>query len=165
MASNIDDQPCLVFEFLERDLQKLINYRPLPTAKIQKYMFQLCKGLECIQGLGMLGLDEFLGTPGYKAPEILLGMIDYYVGVDIWSLGCIFGMFLTWFQDVNICFLICSVSNMYCKIVQLKCQREYCCLLVLVVMRMLTYKPARRISAHAALEHPYFAKLRCVVVF
>ncbi|KAJ0566109.1 putative protein-serine/threonine kinase CMGC-CDKL-Os family [Helianthus annuus] len=106
-----------------------------------------------------------LGTPGYKAPEILLGMIDYYVGVDIWSLGCIFGMFLTWFQDVNICFLICSVSNMYCKIVQLKCQREYCCLLVLVVMRMLTYKPARRISAHAALEHPYFAKLRCVVVF
>ncbi|KAM0026845.1 putative protein-serine/threonine kinase CMGC-CDK-Pl family [Helianthus debilis subsp. tardiflorus] len=154
MASNIDDQPCLVFEFRERDLQKLINYRPLPTAKIQKYMFQLCKGLEYIHGLSvihrdlkpqnvlydekndmikitdfslgisftlldkcytekMLGLDEFLGTPGYKAPEILLGMIDYYVGVVIWSLGCIFGMFLTWFQDVNICFLICSVSNMY----------------------------------------------------
>uniref|UniRef100_A0A251UHU7 Putative mitogen-activated protein (MAP) kinase kinase kinase Ste11, Cryptococcus n=1 Tax=Helianthus annuus TaxID=4232 RepID=A0A251UHU7_HELAN len=257
-------------------------------------MFQLCKGLEYIHGLGVIHRDlkpqnvlydekndmikiaDFsvtlkinlfslnvsglslnssyllellvfcklqnvnlltLGTPRYKAPEILLGMIDYYVGVDIWSLGCIFGMFLTWFQDVNIFFLICSVSNMYCKIVQQKCQQEHRCLLVVVIMvsmrnylvysdqliirlyisvlglpndvawpgvvsklrvklkgwknkhlnyqpqdlaqrfaslgvdgvdllqRMLTYKPARMISARVALEHPYFAELRFMMVF
>ena len=27
----------------------------------------------------------------YRAPEIILGSEDYLLGVDIWSIGCIFG--------------------------------------------------------------------------
>jgi len=31
----------------------------------------------------------------YRAPEIILGSEDYLLGVDIWSLGCIFAEFFT----------------------------------------------------------------------
>jgi len=27
----------------------------------------------------------------YRAPEIILGSEDYLLGVDMWSLGCLFG--------------------------------------------------------------------------
>jgi serine/threonine protein kinase len=27
----------------------------------------------------------------YRAPEIILGSEDYFLGVDMWSVGCIFG--------------------------------------------------------------------------
>lgn len=31
----------------------------------------------------------------YRAPEIVLGSEDYLLGVDIWSIGCIFAEFFT----------------------------------------------------------------------
>jgi len=31
----------------------------------------------------------------YRAPEIILGSEDYLLGVDIWSVGCIFAEFFT----------------------------------------------------------------------
>ena len=31
----------------------------------------------------------------YRAPEIILGSEDYLLGVDLWSLGCIFAEFFT----------------------------------------------------------------------
>ncbi|KAF0903866.1 hypothetical protein E2562_029955 [Oryza meyeriana var. granulata] len=34
------------------------------------------------------------GTPGYKAPEMLLGKPDYDELVDVWSLGCVMGELL-----------------------------------------------------------------------
>lgn len=31
----------------------------------------------------------------YRAPEIVLGSEDYFLGVDMWSVGCIFGELLS----------------------------------------------------------------------
>jgi serine/threonine protein kinase len=31
----------------------------------------------------------------YRAPEIILGSEDYLLGVDMWSMGCIFAEFYT----------------------------------------------------------------------
>lgn len=31
----------------------------------------------------------------YRAPEIILGSEDYFIGVDMWSMGCIFAELLT----------------------------------------------------------------------
>ncbi|KAL3318361.1 Mitogen-activated protein kinase 15 [Cichlidogyrus casuarinus] len=40
-------------------------------------------------------LTEYVATRWYRAPEILLASNTYTTGVDIWSIGCIFGeMFL-----------------------------------------------------------------------
>lgn len=34
-------------------------------------------------------------TLWYRAPEVLLGSSQYSTSVDMWSVGCIFGMFLS----------------------------------------------------------------------
>ena len=39
--------------------------------------------------------DEYIGTPGYTAPEILKGMRAYGVKVDTWSVGCILAELLS----------------------------------------------------------------------
>jgi serine/threonine protein kinase len=31
----------------------------------------------------------------YRAPEIILGSEDYFLGVDMWSVGCIFAELMT----------------------------------------------------------------------
>ncbi|MED6177035.1 Cyclin-dependent kinase F-1 [Stylosanthes scabra] len=40
-------------------------------------------------------LTSRVGTRWYKAPELLCGSTDYGLGVDLWSLGCIFAELLT----------------------------------------------------------------------
>jgi len=36
-------------------------------------------------------LTDYVATRWYRAPEILLGSVDYKFGVDMWALGCIIG--------------------------------------------------------------------------
>lgn len=40
-------------------------------------------------------LTQLVVTLWYRAPELLLGADKYGAGVDVWSLGCIFGELLT----------------------------------------------------------------------
>lgn len=39
-------------------------------------------------------LTDYVATRWYRAPEILLGSTKYTKGVDMWSIGCIFGELL-----------------------------------------------------------------------
>jgi len=39
-------------------------------------------------------LQEYVATRWYRAPEILLGSVNYTYGVDMWSIGCILGELL-----------------------------------------------------------------------
>ena len=39
-------------------------------------------------------LSEYVTTRWYRAPELLVGMVDYTTAVDMWSVGCIFAEIL-----------------------------------------------------------------------
>lgn len=47
-------------------------------------------GLARAFGIPIKTLTHEVETLWYRAPEILLGQKQYSLGVDIWSLGCIF---------------------------------------------------------------------------
>lgn len=35
-------------------------------------------------------MTDYVMTRWYRAPEVLLGMLEYQRSVDIWSTGCVF---------------------------------------------------------------------------
>lgn len=35
-------------------------------------------------------MTDYVMTRWYRAPEVLLGMLEYQTSVDIWSTGCVF---------------------------------------------------------------------------
>ena len=47
-------------------------------------------GLARAFGVPIKSLTHEVETLWYRAPEILLGQKQYSLGVDVWSLGCIF---------------------------------------------------------------------------
>ncbi|XP_057860187.2 cyclin-dependent kinase B1-1-like isoform X3 [Cryptomeria japonica] len=124
-------------------------------------------------------------TLWYRAPEVLLGVVQYSIPVDIWSLGCIFAemsrMTPLFRGDSEIGQLLCifrqlgtptedmwpgvSKSRNWHSYPEWKPQK-----LSLVVpdmepsgvdllSNMLDYDPAKRISAKEAMQHPYFDDL------
>ena len=50
--------------------------------------------------LEILSLTDYVASRWYRAPEILLGSLDYGTAIDIWSLGCIFGRFFSFSRNV-----------------------------------------------------------------
>jgi serine/threonine protein kinase len=125
-------------------------------------------------------------TLWYRAPELLLGESRYTVGVDIWAVGCIFAELLrmapllpgkTEVQQLGMIFDLLGTPNLriwpgydalpyvkkwsfpdipYSSIrTKLPGLSEYGYHLL---ERMLTYDPAKRVSASEALEHHYFSE-------
>lgn len=39
-------------------------------------------------------MTDYVTTRWYRAPEVLLGALDYHTSVDIWSAGCVFAEML-----------------------------------------------------------------------
>jgi len=134
-------------------------------------------------------LTNYVVTRPYRAPEIALGQINYSKEVDIWSIGCIFYELLTMrlpFVHKNHFELIQSLVEVfgtppidywtYIKTDQFK-KYAYChgvrpegkaswtileqvdTLAIDLLDSMLCFHPAKRISAEAALTHPYFQDL------
>lgn len=122
-------------------------------------------------------------TLWYRAPEILLGARQYACAVDVWSIGCIFAemaMRRPLFpgdSEIDELFRIFRVlgtptETMWCGVTSLPDYKmsfpawrshplsesvsglDALGLNLLEVM--LQYEPAKRISASAAMEHPYF---------
>ncbi|XP_041371838.1 cyclin-dependent kinase 2-like [Gigantopelta aegis] len=123
-------------------------------------------------------------TLWYRAPEILLGSRFYSTPVDVWSLGCIFSEMITrralfpgdseidqlfrifrtlgtpdetvWpgvsqLPDFKSTFPRWPQRNVGC-VVPILCEEG-----IDLITKMLAYEPSKRISAKAALTHPYFA--------
>ncbi|CAM8995242.1 unnamed protein product [Rhodiola kirilowii] len=93
-----NDKPLLylVFEYLDTDLKKFIdshrkgsNPRPLPPALIRIF------SSSCLRAsITAIATAFFIGISNRRtswAPEVLLGGTHYSTGVDMWSVGCIFG--------------------------------------------------------------------------
>jgi serine/threonine protein kinase len=125
-------------------------------------------------------------TLWYRAPEILLGSQFYSIGVDVWSVGCIVAeMFASRplfpgdseIDELHQIFKILGTpsDDVWPGVTQLpgykstfqKWPRRDLTevipkadpLALELIEKMLEYDPAKRISAKAALDHPYFDDL------
>jgi len=72
-----------------------IIHRDLKTSNIllnDRGIIKICDfGLARLHNFQRVPLTQGVVTLWYRAPEILLGQNFYKTGVDIWSIGCIFG--------------------------------------------------------------------------
>lgn len=127
-------------------------------------------------------------TLWYRAPELLLGALDYSTPIDIWSLGCIFAELVsknalfTGDSELDQIFKIFKVLGTpteldwpgvkKCKNYQSQSPAYQKTSLMVVIgegllsttgldllERMLIYDPLKRITAKSALEHPFFADM------
>lgn len=129
-------------------------------------------------------MTDYVATRWYRAPEILLGSSSYTRGVDMWSLGCIFGEVLSGKPT----FPGASTMNQLDRILELTDKPSLediqamqspfaatmlealpltpprplqdifptCGLEALHLLRgLLQFNPQQRLSAEKALEHPY----------
>ncbi|CAM8966918.1 unnamed protein product [Rhodiola kirilowii] len=124
-------------------------------------------------------------TLWYRAPEVLLGGTHYSTGVDMWSVGCIFAEMVrrtalfpgdSEFQQLLHIFRLlgtptekewpgCTKLRDWHVYPQWEPQNLARAVPTLgpdgidLLSKMLTYNPADRISAKAAMDHPYFDNL------
>ncbi|WVY90378.1 hypothetical protein V8G54_035892 [Vigna mungo] len=124
-------------------------------------------------------------TLWYRAPEVLLGSTHYSTGVDIWSVGCIFAEMVkrqalfpgdSEFQQLIHIFKMLGTPtedqwpgvtslrdwHVYPRWEPQSLARNVPTLGpdgVDLLSKMLKYNPSERISAKAALDHPYFDSL------
>ncbi|KAL0844525.1 hypothetical protein Bca101_017771 [Brassica carinata] len=124
-------------------------------------------------------------TLWYRAPEVLLGSTHYSTGVDMWSVGCIFAEMVrrialfpgeSEFQQLLHIFRLLGTPtekqwpgvmtlrdwHVYPKWEPQDLSRVVPSLSpegLDLLTNMLRYNPAERISAKAALDHPYFDSL------
>mgnify|MGYP000270448700 FL=1 len=149
-------------------------------------------GLARAFGLPIKTYTHEVVTLWYRAPEVLLGCKQYSVPIDIWSAGCIFAevaqkkpLFIgdseidqlfkifrvlgtptednfpgvTGFSDYKPTFPKWSPVDLSSIVTEL-CDDG-----LDLLQRMLVYDPSRRISAKAALQHPYFDDIRSESIF
>ncbi|KAL5222292.1 hypothetical protein ABZP36_027005 [Zizania latifolia] len=124
-------------------------------------------------------------TLWYRAPEVLLGSTHYSTGVDIWSVGCIFAEMVrrkalfpgdSELQQLLHIFRLLGTptDEQWPGVTSLRDWHEFPKWKpddlgravpslepegVDLLSKMLQYDPANRISAKAAMEHPYFNSL------
>jgi len=146
-------------------------------------------GLSRAFGIPLPAYTHEVVTLWYRAPEILLGGRRYSTPIDMWSVGCIFAEMATrhalftgdseidqlfrifrvlgtptaetWpgvmeLPDYNLAFPQYQPKDLGALLPQLDGAG------VDLLQKMLAYDPSRRISAFAALEHPYFGDLHPV---
>lgn len=149
-------------------------------------------GLARAFGLPIKTYTHEVVTLWYRAPEVLLGCKQYSVPIDIWSAGCIFAevaqkkpLFIG-DSEIDQLFKIFRVlgtptEDNFPGVTGLSDYKptfpkwnpvdlssvvtELCDDGLDLLQRMLVYDPSRRISAKAALQHPYFDDIRSESIF
>ncbi|CAL0303705.1 unnamed protein product [Lupinus luteus] len=106
--------------------------------------------------------DPWIRKPAtryYRAPEILLDSSQYSTGVDLWSVGCIFGEMVTGepifgtknsFDELDAIFSPTDLSYIFAD---LEPQGLH------LLKMLLCLDPKRRVSVEGALKHAYFNDL------
>jgi len=141
-------------------------------------------GLARAFGIPLRTYTHEIVTLWYRAPEVLLGSRHYSTGVDMWSVGCIIGEMIsrqalfpgdseideifrifrllgtptedTWpgvtsLPDYKATFPKWSKKDIGAEVKGLTPTSAD------LISQMLAYDPAKRVSAKAALNHPYFS--------
>lgn len=173
---------CHAHRVLHRDLkpQNLLVDRATGTIKLADF------GLARAFGLPVRAYTHEVVTLWYRAPEILLGGKHYSTPVDVWSVGCIMAELATGRplfpgdSEIDQLFKIFQTLGTpddrvwpgvqaypeYKEIFPKWRRKDLATAVpnlppegVDLLARLLEYSPQRRISARAALTHPYFATL------
>eukprot|EP00472_Partenskyella_glossopodia_P010560 CAMPEP_0197525022 /NCGR_PEP_ID=MMETSP1318-20131121/10569_1 /TAXON_ID=552666 /ORGANISM="Partenskyella glossopodia, Strain RCC365" /LENGTH=296 /DNA_ID=CAMNT_0043078171 /DNA_START=74 /DNA_END=964 /DNA_ORIENTATION=+ len=144
-------------------------------------------GLARAFGIPVRSYTHEVVTLWYRAPDVLLGSKKYSTPIDMWSVGCIFAEMAngkplfpgqadndqlwrifkilgspspkTWPGIVDLPEYKSNLGNFKPKLWEEVCPRLDKLGLDLLA-KMLVYDPAKRISAAAAMKHPYFDDLR-----
>ncbi|XP_004599698.2 mitogen-activated protein kinase 7 [Ochotona princeps] len=149
--------------------------------------FGMARGLCTSPAEHQYFMTEYVATRWYRAPELMLSLHEYTQAIDLWSVGCIFGEMLARRQlfpgknYVHQLQLIMTVlgtpSPAVIQAVGAERVRAYIQSLpprqpvpwetvypgadrqaLSLLGRMLRFEPSARISAAAALRHPFLAK-------
>lgn len=175
---------CHTHRIIHRDLkpQNLLVSKDLETIKLADF------GLARAFQVPLHTYTHEVVTLWYRAPEILLGDKHYSPAVDIWSVGCIFAEMATkqalFPGDSEIDELykifrllgtptehtwanVTSLPDYTPVFPQWKGQPLSSVLgsalepkALDLLQQMLYYEPAKRLTAKAALQHPYYAEIR-----
>ncbi|KAL6043380.1 Cyclin-dependent kinase 10 [Balamuthia mandrillaris] len=166
--------------FIHRDL-KLSNLLFSNRGELK-----LCDyGLARIFGEPIQPMTPKVVTLWYRAPELLLGDTTYTVAVDMWAVGCIFGELLlnepflpgkTELEQIQCIFDLLGTANDkiwpgFSKLPHVKkislpnqpynnLERKFKFVSregIDLLNKLLTYNPTKRLTAHEALNHPYFS--------
>ncbi|XP_037663934.1 mitogen-activated protein kinase 7 isoform X2 [Choloepus didactylus] len=149
--------------------------------------FGMARGLCTSPAEHQYFMTEYVATRWYRAPELMLSLHEYTQAIDVWSVGCIFGEMLARRQlfpgknYVHQLQLIMTVlgtpSPAVVQAVGAERVRAYIQSLpprqpvpweavypgadsqaLALLGRMLRFEPGTRVSAAAALRHPFLAK-------
>lgn len=149
--------------------------------------FGMARGLCTSPAEHQYFMTEYVATRWYRAPELMLSLHEYTQAIDLWSVGCIFGEMLArrqLFPGKNyvhqlqlIMMVLGTPSPAVIQAVGAERVRAYIQSLpprqpvpwetvypgadrqaLSLLSRMLRFEPSARISAAAALRHPFLAK-------
>jgi len=170
---------CHAHRVLHRDLKPQNLLIDKSTNKLKLADFGLARAF----GIPVRAYTHEVVTLWYRAPEILLGARHYSTPVDVWSIGCIFaeminhGPLFAGDSEIDELFKIFQVlgtptEQTWPNVSELPDYQEgfpkwsakpwesLCPALdedgVDLLRQMLQYVPERRITAKAAMQHPYF---------
>jgi cyclin-dependent kinase 2 len=170
---------CHAHRVLHRDLKPQNLLIDKSTNKLKLADFGLARAF----GIPVRAYTHEVVTLWYRAPEILLGVRHYSTPVDVWSIGCIFaeminhGPLFAGDSEIDELFKIFQVlgtptEETWPNVSELPDYQEgfpkwsakpwesLCPALdedgVNLLRQMLQYVPERRITAKAAMQHPYF---------
>ncbi|KAG2808391.1 hypothetical protein PC118_g16917 [Phytophthora cactorum] len=179
----------LVFEFVEQDLKRCLEKLParMEVFQVKSYLYQLLAGIAFCHANRVLHRDlKPQNLLIDQAPEVLLGAKHYSTPVDSWSIGCIFAEMVNkqplfpGDSEIDELFRIFRVlgtpnEELWPGVSTLpdyktsfpqwrpqplsKVVPQLDRVGLDLLSRLLVYDPAGRISARAAMSHPWFADL------
>ena len=173
-------------QVIHRDL-KPSNLLVNENCELKVGDFGMARGLCTSPAEHQYFMTEYVATRWYRAPELMLSLHEYTQAIDLWSVGCIFGEMLARRQlfpgknYVHQLQLIMTVlgtpSPAVIQAVGAERVRAYIQSLpprqpvpwetvypgadrqaLSLLGRMLRFEPSARVSAAAALRHPFLAK-------
>uniref|UniRef100_A0A8D0CXB1 mitogen-activated protein kinase n=1 Tax=Sander lucioperca TaxID=283035 RepID=A0A8D0CXB1_SANLU len=165
----------IVQECMETDLARLLEQGPLPTGHATLLFYQLLRGLKFIHSANVLHRDLKPANIFINTDQLLLKIGDFGLAIDMWAAGCILAEMLTGRMLFAGTSAVCHTAStktlmtlMSYRNTMILVKKPFSGLLPEVdaqavdfLERILTFNPMDRLTAEAALSHPFFQQYSC----